>query len=88
MAEGDALLPVAGWRKGSCGRGVASDMRSNWEFLVKSRGLASGFADLGGLNGRLNDSSLDVGSFWKSIPVVTLESNSSSQSSVGCQCDA
>ena len=85
MAEGDALLPVAGWRKGSCGRGEASDTRSNWEFLVKSRGLASGLADFGGLNGRLNDSSLGTGSFWKSIPVVTLRSNSFNQSNVACQ---
>ena len=34
-------------------------MRSNWEFWVKRRDPASGLEDLGGRNGRLNDSSLD-----------------------------
>ena len=79
---------VAGWRKGNCGRGETPDTRSNWEFLVKSRVLAGGLADLDGLSGRLNASSLEFGSFWKSIPVVTLRSNSFNQSNVGSQCDA
>lgn len=57
---------------------------------MKSRGLASGLAILGGLNGRLNDNSLDIGNLWKSISALWPSGSESLNQSnnVGCQKDA
>ena len=46
------------------------DTRSNWEFWVKRRGLANRLAELGGLNGRLADPRLEIGSLWNNISYV------------------